>query len=140
MKKQMLLGLLIAIFFFAPTQAGISRADLRVEGNLKPAAFSQKPVNYLITSRIIPTNQSVSTQGLEQPTNQIAQETVTPTPTRTPEKKNPSPTRTPRPTSTPVVIPPSANPNTTTLMILVSLIAVIVVVVGVWLNRPEKES
>jgi hypothetical protein len=138
MKKQLLLGLFIAIIFYAPTQASIRQAALRVEGNLEPASISQKSVNYLTSSRFMPASQSLSIQGLDQPSNPTAQETATPTSTQPAEKKNLSPTRTPRPTSTPMVIPPSANPSTTTLMILVSLIAVIVVVVGVWLNRPEK--
>jgi hypothetical protein len=68
---------------------------------------------------------------------QVPEATITPT-SAPPAKKNSPPTRTPRPTSTPVPIPPAADPNATSLMILFGLITVIVVIVGVWLNRSDR--
>jgi hypothetical protein len=138
MKKQLLLGCFIAIILCAPIQASISHAALRVKSTLEPAPISQISDNDSDTSLVNSAGMSTSFRGLEQPSNQLPEETATPTLTQPPEKKNLAPTRTPRPTSTPIPIPPSASPSATTLMILVSLIAVIVVVVGVWLNRPEK--
>jgi hypothetical protein len=138
MKKQVLLGLFIAIILLALTQASISHAASRVKHNLDAASISQKSANYTAFSFTILASQVESSQRLAQPSYQITQETPTPTITQPPVKESPTPTRKTRPTSTPIAIPPAASPSATTLMILVSLIAVIVVVVGVWINRPEK--
>jgi hypothetical protein len=138
MKKQLLLGLYIAIILCAPTQVSNSHAAPLVKHNLDIAPNSQKSAKHPATSITIFASRGETLQRLAQPIDQIAQETPTPTITPPPVKKNLTPTRKPRPTSTPIPIPPSASPSATTLMILVSLIAVIVVIVGVWLNRSEK--
>lgn len=54
-----------------------------------------------------------------------------------PEKKpkNNLPTKTPKPTGTPPVIPPPADPGATNLMIGFALTSVIVILFGFWLNR-----
>lgn len=43
--------------------------------------------------------------------------------------------KTPRPTPTPLLIPPPADPNTTNLMICFSLIMISVILFGLWINR-----
>lgn len=59
-----------------------------------------------------------------------------PTPEPTEEPVAPGkPTRTPRPTATPPVIPPSADPSRSNMMIVFGVLAVCVVLVGVWINR-----
>ena len=45
------------------------------------------------------------------------------------------PTRTPRPTATPPVIPPSADPAEMNLVVAFGVLSVIIVLVGVWINR-----
>lgn len=138
MKKQLLLGLFIAIILYASSQASISHAASGVKHNLYISSKSKVSANYTASSYTVFASQGESSQRLAQVTNQITQETPTPTITPPPVKQNPTPTRKPRPTSTPIAIPPAASPGATTLMILVSLIAVIVVIVGVWMNRSEK--
>lgn len=49
--------------------------------------------------------------------------------------KNAQPTKTPRPTSTPPVIPPPADPGASTVMIGLAIMAVSVILFGFWLNR-----
>lgn len=45
------------------------------------------------------------------------------------------PTKTPKPTSTPVPIPPSSDPQTTRILILFSTLIVIVIIFGILYNR-----
>jgi hypothetical protein len=137
MKKQLLLvSLFLNIFAFATSQNGINNISLQLVNNLNEISSSQRLPTYLTNSFTISAGLSAPVQLVNQPANQISEST--PTPTQPPEKKNLAPTRTPRPTTTPVLIPPAANPNATSLMILFGLIAVIVVIVGVWLNRSDK--
>jgi hypothetical protein len=138
MKKQLLLGLFLTLVIYATTQASMIQNTMQFLKNLGTVSVSQKTANSLTSSFLTSASRRASIQRLDQPTNQISQGTATPTFTNPPEKKNLAPTRTPRPTTTPMPIPPSANPNATTLMIIFGLIAVIVVIVGVWLNRSEK--
>ena len=138
MKKQLLLGLFIAIILCALTQTSISQAASRDKPNPDTASISPIAANYTTPSFAIFASRAETSQRLIQHFNQTTQETPTPTITPSPVTNSPTPTRKPRPTPTPITIPPSANPNVTTLMILVCLFAVIVVIVGVWLNRPEK--
>jgi hypothetical protein len=51
------------------------------------------------------------------------------------ENQKKQPTRTPRPTPTPLVIPPPADPNSSNLIVLLGILSVLIVLVGVWLNR-----
>ncbi len=80
------------------------------------------------------------------PTPTIIPSTSTPTPTVTsspsptlPTTEEPSievtTTKTPRSTSTPPVIPPSANPHSANIMIAISLLLAVIVFLGAWLNR-----
>jgi hypothetical protein len=68
--------------------------------------------------------------------------TLTATGTSTPQSISPSATstqrkvatRTPRPTKTPAVIPPPADPVRSNWMIAIAILAVIVVFIGLWIN------
>jgi predicted RNA-binding protein len=53
------------------------------------------------------------------------------------ENQKKQPTRTPRPTPTPLVIPPPADPNSSNLIVLLGILSVLIVLVGVWLNRKQ---
>jgi hypothetical protein len=44
-------------------------------------------------------------------------------------------TRTPRPTATPVIVPPPADPTSSNLMIVFAGLIVVVILLGVWINR-----
>lgn len=50
-------------------------------------------------------------------------------------QKNIQPTKTPKPTSTPPVIPPPADPGATSVMIILAVLMVMVILFGFWLNR-----
>jgi hypothetical protein len=45
------------------------------------------------------------------------------------------PTRTPRPTATPVIVPPPADPTSSNLMIILAGLIVLVILLGLWINR-----
>lgn len=51
------------------------------------------------------------------------------------KQKNNQPTKTPKPTGTPPVIPPPADPGASNLLIGMALVAVIIILFGFWLNR-----
>jgi hypothetical protein len=50
-------------------------------------------------------------------------------------QKNSLPTKTPKPTGTPPVIPPPADPGASNMMIGLAILPVIVILFGFWLNR-----
>lgn len=54
-----------------------------------------------------------------------------------PEKKQKinQPTKTPKPTGTPPVIPPPADPGASNIMVGLALVSVIIILFGFWLNR-----
>ena len=135
----LLLGLFLNLVTYATYPASVANPGLLNAINLNKTPTPLAVVIPRSTSLTAPTISPVSSQPLiDESLDETEDVTPTPAVTSPSQKKNPAPTRTLRPTSTPVSIPPPANPNATSLMILFGLIAVIVVIVGVWLNRPNN--
>ncbi len=94
------------------------------------SAFAQQANQKIIA---LPSHNSIQAVDNSTPTT-VLLGAAQPTPT-VKNHKNIQPTKTPKPTGTPPVIPPPADPGASNLMVGLAILSVIVILFGFWLNR-----
>jgi hypothetical protein len=134
-----------ALFVFMAISISLSKTTARASLQDKTGIDSVTQRSFLIDNTILQAGLGLLDVTLE---HQILENNrLTPTETPAPMKiaqvdlqsiqqtSTPIPEHSSRPTPTPLVIPPPADPDKSKLIILGGIVAAIIVLIGVWINR-----